>query len=53
MSNQSLRDRFEIDDKYAATASRMIRDALVVNVIKEDDPENKSKRFKYYIPFWA
>ena len=53
MSNQSLRERFEIDDKNAATASRIIRDALAENVIKEDDPENKSRKFKYYIPFWA
>ena len=53
MSNQSLRERFEIDDKNAATASRIIRDALAENVIKEDDPENKSRKFKYYIPFWS
>ena len=53
MSNQSLRERFEIEDKNAATASRIIRDALDENVIKEDDPENKSKKFKYYLPFWA
>lgn len=53
MSNQSLRERFEIDDKNAATASRIIRDVLAENVIKEDDPENKSRKFKYYIPFWA
>jgi len=46
MSNQSLRERFEIDDKNAATASRIIRDALAENVIKEDDPENKSRKFK-------
>jgi len=44
---------FEIDDKNAATASRIIRDALDEKAIKEDDPENKSRKFKYYIPFWA
>lgn len=53
MSNQSLRERFEIEDKNAATASRIIRDALDENAIKEDDPENKSRKFKYYIPYWA
>ena len=53
MSNQSLRERFEIDDKNAATASRIIRDALDEKAIKEDDPENKSRKFKYYLPFWA
>jgi hypothetical protein len=49
MSNQSLRERFEIEDKNAATASRIIRDALDENVIKEDDPENKSRKIKSLI----
>jgi hypothetical protein len=44
---------YEKQDKNAATASRIIRDALDENVIKEDDPENKSRKFKYYLPFWA
>lgn len=53
MTNQSLRERFLIDDKNAAIASRIIKDALEENMIKEDDPENKSRKHRSYIPFWA
>ena len=53
MTNQSLRDRFKISDQNAAIASRMIRDALEEGVIKEDDPESKSRKYASYLPFWA
>ncbi len=53
MTNQSLRDRFKIDDKNYSIASRIIRDALEENAIKEDDPENKSRKYASYVPFWA
>jgi len=53
MTNQSLRERFKIEDHNYSIASRIIRDALELNVIKEDDPENKSRKYASYIPFWA
>lgn len=53
MTNQSLRERFKIENQNAAIASRIIRDALEEKVIKEDDPENKSRKYASYIPFWA
>lgn len=53
MTNQSLRDRFKIEDHNYSTASRIIRDAIAEGVIKEDDPENKSRKYASYIPFWA
>ena len=53
MTNQSLRDRFKIEDHNYAIASRIIRDALTEKVIKEDDPENKSRKYASYIPCWA
>lgn len=53
MTNQSLRDRFKIEDKNAAIASRIIKEALIAKVIKEDDPESNSRKYKKYIPFWA
>jgi len=28
-------------------------DALEDKVIKEDDPESKSRKYASYIPFWA
>lgn len=53
MTNQSLRERFNIEDKNAATASRIIKDAFEAGMIKEDDPENKSRKHRNYVPFWA
>lgn len=53
MTNQSLRERFQIDDKNAAIASRIIKDTLEDEMIKEDDPESKSRKHRSYVPFWA
>lgn len=53
MTNQSLRNRFKIEDRNSATASRIIRDAIEEGVIKDDDPANKSRKYASYIPFWA
>ncbi len=53
MTNQSLRERFKIENQNAAIASRIIRDAILDNAIKEDDPESKSRKFASYIPYWA
>lgn len=53
MSNQSLRERFELSDGKADLASRIIRDTLDSGKIKLDDPENTSKRYARYVPFWA
>jgi len=53
MTNQSLRDRFKIENQNAAIASRIIRDTIEEKLIKEEDPENKSRKFASYLPFWA
>lgn len=53
MTNQSLRERFKIEVHNYSIASRIIRDAIEDNVIKEDDPANKSRKYACYIPFWA
>lgn len=53
MTNQSLRDRFKIDEKNAAIASRILKDTLESKLIKEDDPDSKSRKYAKYIPFWA
>lgn len=53
MTNQSLRERFQIEAHNYSVASRIIRDALEEKVIKEDDPENKSRKYASYVPFWA
>lgn len=53
MTNQSLRERFGIEPHNYSIASWIIRDTLEEKVIKEDDPENKSRKYASYIPFWA
>ena len=53
MTNTSLRERFKISDENAAMVSRIIKDTLDVGLIKEDDPDNKSRKFTKYIPSWA
>jgi len=53
MTNQSLRQRFNISEKNYPMASRIISDTLETNLIKLADPENTSKKYYSYIPFWA
>jgi ATP-dependent DNA helicase RecG len=53
MTNQTLRERFKIADENAAMVSRIIKDTLEAGFIKEDDPENKSRKFVKYVPAWA
>ncbi len=53
MTNQSLRERFNLSEVKSDVASRIIRDTLEAGKIKLNDPENSSKRYSRYIPFWA
>lgn len=53
MSNQSLRDRFKIEEQNAPIASRIIKDTLEEKLIKPENMENKSRKYVNYIPFWA
>lgn len=53
MTNQSLRERFRLPDSRSETVSRIISDALDAGLVKLDDPENRSKRYTRYNPFWA
>jgi len=53
MTNQTIRERFKIDEANAAIASRIIKDTLAANLIKDDDPESTSRKYAKYIPFWA
>lgn len=52
LTNQSLRERFGIEEKNYATASRIIADTIEAGLIKEYDKENKSKKYAKYVPFW-
>lgn len=53
MTNQSLRDRFGIDEKNYPMASRIISDSIESGLIKDYDPDNKSKKYAKYVPFWV
>jgi predicted HTH transcriptional regulator len=53
MTNQSLRERFEIEEKNYSIVSRIIRETLDAGLIKEEDPDNKAKRYSKYLPFWG
>jgi predicted HTH transcriptional regulator len=53
MTNQTLRERFEIEDSNYPIASRIIRDTIAENMIKVEDPESNSRKYASYLPFWA
>ncbi len=53
MTNQSLRERFNLGGAKTDQMSRIIREAVNAGQIKPDDPENASKRYSKYVPFWA
>ena len=53
MNNQSVRERFEIDKKSYPIASRIINDTLTAGLIKIANPENVSRKFTGYLPYYA
>ena len=52
MTNASLRERFGIDYKNSAIASRIIKETLESKLIRPYD-ETSSRKYMKYIPFWA
>lgn len=52
-NNASLRKRFGMHDKQASQISLLIKDAIEAGKIKPKDPENVSKKFSLYVPYWA
>ena len=52
MTNTSLRERFGIDAKNSATASRLIKEAFEAGMIRPYDKEAARKLMKY-VPIWA
>lgn len=53
MTNQSLRERFNITKSNYPMVSRVIKESIEEGLIKPSDPDNRSKRFASYIPYWA
>lgn len=46
-------ERFNINSKQSAMASRILTDTLDCGLIKMENPETSSKRYASYIPFYA
>jgi ATP-dependent DNA helicase RecG len=53
MSNQTLRDRFRLNESKTGTISQIIGAAKDEGLIKTDDSESSSTRYARYLPFWA
>jgi len=52
MTNTSVRERFGINEKSAATASRLLNEAVKAGAIVIQDPD-AGTRIRRYLPFWA
>lgn len=52
MTNTSLRERFGIEEKNSATASRLIKEAIEAERIKVYDTTS-SRKYMKYTPHWA
>lgn len=53
VNNQSVRKRFKIAVNNVSMASKIIAETIDSGLIKASDPENSSKKFASYVPFWA
>jgi len=53
LTNTSLRERFEISEGNSAQASRIIAETVEAGLIKQANPDNKSRKLMQYQPFWA
>lgn len=53
MTNQTLRERFGIEERNYPMASRVIKETIEEHLIKLKDPKSNSKKFSSYLPFWA
>lgn len=52
INNNTIRELFNISDKYKYKASRIIKDTIDAELIKPVD-KNTAPRYMKYIPFWA
>jgi ATP-dependent DNA helicase RecG len=53
MTNQSLRERFDLSESKTDVSSQVIRNTMDAGIIKLEDPESTSKRYARYVPYWA
>jgi predicted HTH transcriptional regulator len=53
MTNTTLRARLRMPEKQRPMVSALIQEALDMRLIKPADPDNKSRKFAEYVPYWA
>ena len=53
INNQSVRERFGIERRNAAIATRIISETVNAGLIKNSNPENESKKYVTYIPYYG
>lgn len=53
MTNQSLRERFQLSESKSASVSQVIAATIEAGLIKPDDKVGSSRKFARYLPFWA
>ena len=52
LTNSSLRERFGLKDSASGTISRLIKEAVALELVKPLDPTT-APRYMKYIPIWA
>jgi predicted HTH transcriptional regulator len=52
-NNASLRNRFGMHDKQISQISLLIKESIEAGRIKIKDTDNASKKFSFYVPYWA
>lgn len=53
MTNQSLRERFHLDDQKGTIVSQVITATMATKLIKLDAKVGTSRKLARYLPFWA
>lgn len=53
MTNTTLRERFKMNKNNSSTISRLISNSIEKGLIKPFDPNDSTKKFKKYIPYWS
>lgn len=53
MTNQSLRERFNLPESKSAIASQVIAASIEAGLIKSDEKVGTSRKYARYLPFWA
>ena len=53
LTNNSLRERLRMTTHQRPQISLLIKQAVELGKIKQEDPNNNSTKFSKYVPFWA